>query len=107
MNNQLDELIQKLIDWESVQAWAQTQRIVGDSDSAFSCPLANYLNDMTGESWTVSDGQVAHLLGGSHEKETYALPEWAKIAADLVDALQTERITGEEFSAILLEVQPE
>jgi hypothetical protein len=100
--------IAAMLSWDALYNWAQTQPIAGDTNSSFSCPIARFLDSETHSKWTVDEGQATHLCGSlESEGETYSLPQWAAIVADAVDAVERDRITREQFLAIMDEVRPE
>lgn len=99
--------IETMLTWDGLYTWATSHPIVGDTNSSHYCPIARYLDETTDDDWTVDDGQVAKLgWGNCDEKEWYTLPEWARIVADAVDALHGERVTREQFLAIMDSIQP-
>lgn len=103
-----DNPIAALLSWDALYDWAQTQPIVGDTNSSFSCPIARFLDNTTYEKWTVDEGQATKIGWADEiEKATYSLPQWAKIVADAVDAVERDRITREQFLVIMDEVRPE
>jgi hypothetical protein len=94
--------------WDSLYNWAMRQQIVGATNSSHYCPIARFLDEVTENRWTVDDGQAAKLNDvHCYENETNSLPQWAKIVADAVDALNGDRVTRAQFLAIMDEVQPE